>query len=58
MLSGIELDIAKLLLDGEKYPDQIIEILQSNSFETNSSLTMLELMGIIKKKENNKYELI
>ena len=58
MLSGIELDIAKLLLDGQKYPDQIIEILQSNSFETNSSLTMLEIMGIIKKKENNKYELI
>lgn len=57
-LSGIELDIAKLLFEGEKYLDQIIEKLQNNSFEIIPALTMLEIMGIIKKNENNKYELI
>lgn len=57
-LSGIEFDIAKLLFEGEKYPDEIIAALGRNSFEVGSALTVLEIKGFIKKKENNKFELI
>ncbi len=56
-LSEKQLEIVRILSDGEKYADEIIEITGISASDVMSELTMLEILGIITSEGFNKYRI-